>query len=472
MNFLSLDIHSKRILALMIVSMEILLGLIITIFPARSILLMMVGLPLFFLVVLDHKWGLFLLAFTIPFVGDEETTIRFVELFAIGRFSVRISDVIFLALFVSWLYSFAVDSNKRLGHDPLRGPIILILLWMLLSLFWAPDQTAGVILFVKILQGFLVYTLVLSLLEDEKTFRLLLYAWVLSGVVLATAGTLEAHFSSTSTLQSIEAGAGIGKFRPTGIQGNPKQFGLTLDACIIIAFYLFTQSSRRVIKLLYAVAISILFVGVLSSYSRTPVVALIITMTFLLYYVGKLNPTRIIVLLSVTVIISFLLSQGPIWEAFSYRMQRRMLTTNIDTMMGGRISIWKHCLNIFKEHPILGVGIGNSRIFLQNVETNIPTFPYPHNFFLFTLVELGAIGFFLFINFLIRVITAIVRCLRQLNDLHKRTLIVFLSSGLFMFFISVQVTTYRFQKKTVWVFLAMTMAALNLLSKQQGKNHG
>lgn len=92
-----------------------------------------------------------------------------------------------------------------------------------------------------------------------------------------------------------------------------------------------------------------------------------------------------------------------------------------------RLIIWDKTYHVFKEHPLMGVGMGNWQIYypdaaltgLWRCEDLNVTFQRPHNDFLWILSETGIIGFNLFLFFLVGIILFLIKCITSITA-HKQ----------------------------------------------------
>jgi len=79
-----------------------------------------------------------------------------------------------------------------------------------------------------------------------------------------------------------------------------------------------------------------------------------------------------------------------------------------ETSLRERIDVFRAGLNMFAEHPLLGVGLGNFPFVIGEYDPNYSSV-YSHNTYLTVLAELGVVGFLLFILMCLRMLVSIFR---------------------------------------------------------------
>jgi O-antigen ligase len=117
--------------------------------------------------------------------------------------------------------------------------------------------------------------------------------------------------------------------------------------------------------------------------------------------------------------------------------------------LGGRVKLWHASMEIFSEHPLLGVGSG---------ALDLPTLlgAFAHNTFVSVLSELGLIGFILFASILVIVIY---QALKQMKDFSALWITVLATWGIGAFSL-----TWEFRKPT-WLFFSLVIISGSLFSR-------
>jgi hypothetical protein len=160
--------------------------------------------------------------------------------------------------------------------------------------------------------------------------------------------------------------------------------------------------------------IALIILAVLVSLSRTAFFACLLM--FPLTYVASLNRKRFLQLLLVTAVGCFIgyevMTQFPAFQRRMTRGDRAFRVGDITVNSMGRTRLWAATWDSFLTHPILGQGVGQSRVYLVARRM----VPHPHNDYLRVLDENGLIGFILFVGAL----TVLSRRLfRQWRDAEK-----------------------------------------------------
>jgi O-antigen ligase len=132
----------------------------------------------------------------------------------------------------------------------------------------------------------------------------------------------------------------------------------------------------------------------------------------------------------------------------------------------GRTVIWTAAWELFRGHPILGVGANALRLTVSRIlteairtdESGIPQVPAAHNTFLSVLVEQGVIGFALFCALL----SVLALSLRGLPPFQQKLWIVLLG----VWVVGVSGLTWEMRKPT-WFFFGLLMAQCGTMARNR-----
>lgn len=137
------------------------------------------------------------------------------------------------------------------------------------------------------------------------------------------------------------------------------------------------------------------------------VVLLALTIASLVGYVMTYRKTNSAIIFSAFLIAALILMSPKVHEGFSKGLNEMQNADKIAeaTSMGQRVKLWGNTIEMIKEKPLLGVGLGGFTKAYSERMKNAPewqkvTLHDPHNQFLKIVAELGLIGFIFFLYML------------------------------------------------------------------------
>ncbi len=321
--------------------------------------------------------------------------------------SVFLSDIVLSTTIAIWLFLKNISKNKHKYWI-----FALIALNILIPLFFISPRGENSIYFaIKSMEWLILAIFTLNVSREAGYKRILAISLVFSGVfqsLIAFGQFLVQHSLGLRIFGEQVIGkyiSGVAKIdmdgekfiRAYGTFAHPNQLSAFLILACATAIYLFFQESRNKQRILYGISLIIMIVGNYLTFSRSGLVALYIcfALIFILLIKKAFEYKKLLVAVLVTTILA-------VAVLFPYLNAR----TNTAPTSYNRTLYNKAGWEIFKQHPVFGVGIGNmipemsKKLDLKESWQIQP----PHNFFLEVACETGTIGLVLILILFIQVL--------------------------------------------------------------------
>jgi O-antigen ligase len=255
--------------------------------------------------------------------------------------------------------------------------------WAGFSMAWSIDTPATALLFGTILQLFLLTTILAVYPASRWDFNAILVTVVGSGIFAACYG-LYGFYSGRVF------GTGVSRLSlktDTGLFVDPNAFATSFVLPIAISIAALSSSKNAAVKVLSALSIVLMMVGVLLSGSRGGLISTLLV--FVYYMVRGRQRTITLALGAIGLSLSFFFPT--VWSRFA----------TDDGGMGsgtGRTFIWATGLRTFKDHFLAGSGFGTygdiyDKNFFSVYQQVFQGWSRPgHSLIVSSLVELGVVG--------------------------------------------------------------------------------
>lgn len=311
----------------------------------------------------------------------------------------------------------------------------LFVLWAAASVFWSADPNNTLAHVQTWAQLLILFLMLWDLYTTRESIMTGLQAFILGEFVAIGSAV-------TNFIRGNAYYATYQRFSPAA-QSNPDGFGIIVALGIPVAWYLASSASTskilRVVNYAYILAA---FIGITLSGTRTALIASMVGVAFGLASLTRLRPvTRLAITLLFAAAILVLLPYVQPLRSF-----QRFSTTATELTEGdlnNRTNNWAEGLESFVAHPVIGVG--------SNMYRSVNSWgKLAHNSYLSVLVELGLVGFALFV-FMLAI--AFSEALRQ-----PKWDALFWLAVLGTWAICAFTLTYEYRKAT-WLFLSLCVAS-------------
>jgi O-antigen ligase len=302
-------------------------------------------------------------------------------------------------LAASWLLTILQpggDSKLLVRRHPgLTAVAFGLVVWTLASLLWAPDAGAAAAVEFRLLQGMLLLFIGFSAIRERKHLN-----WVIGAFIVgATLSALVGLAGYTAPEHPGTPGGG-GTERLTGGIGDPNELAAILVPALTFALFALATVRSHVVRWALWASVVIGALALFKTESRGGLLAMGAVFVAVLVLGGPVRARAVpVILISLCAALAYYTLVAPP-EALARVTEFRSGGGS------GRTDLWTVALEVFGDHPVTGVGIGNFQVVeplyalrdvsIHRIDFVVERALVVHNTYLHILAELGLVGFMLF----------------------------------------------------------------------------
>ncbi len=295
--------------------------------------------------------------------------------------------------------------REQLTNDTMTRWMIAYGIMITLGLFYARSSSGVMTDVIEFIRNFITYILIINTLTTVDRVRKALWSVLGMGVVLAllsiyqsVTGRFDNNFSGLAQYRVSEITGTSDAARPSGPVGDANYFGQMLLFLVPVALYLLFEGRTRGAKLAGLLASGSLIVAVIFTYSRGDALALIVVLLAAAIYKRPKASHVVVGALTLILIVPFL-PQNYVTRLSTVLdvVQGNQQTVLSELSIRGRAGAVQAALEMFADHPLLGVGRENYPLYqpqylagtrLAYQSKGIP----PHDLYLEVAAETGLVG--------------------------------------------------------------------------------
>lgn len=260
------------------------------------------------------------------------------------------------------------------------------------SMLVARDVAASLrelVTFGKIL---LVLVLIVHLIRTPDHLRGLCYAVFIGAVGTVVAGVMGIWLGLEGAGENYMGGVNIMRF--TGAHENPNKAAAYMCSALPLGFFAIKYSSRRLSKIAFTVGVVVLVVSIFATFSRSVVIPL--TVVLIGVTAHELRTRRSLGPLAILLAVGFLVTPRYYWDRV-LSLPDALRNSTQDWSVYTRMLALQTAWEMFLDHPITGVGLGN---FLGSSAYRLFVRIVVHNTYLEILVGTGILGLMAYVTLL------------------------------------------------------------------------
>ena len=324
-----------------------------------------------------------------------------------------------LVLLLMWCAKAVIEGEVKLSGNLIGFIIIAFLIWSFVSLIWARNRYEGLLPLIHLSTCAAFFFLATNCLHKNKWINGIILAILASGTGISLLGCAQYIFKLDWIPQAVPPAATFGH------RNIASQF-VSMILPVVPAVFFYTPQKYLRFLLGFAASVSLLYL--FFSETRAGWAAIMVAIFFVLaalirdarakdslVRVSKKMIGAFFILISVFTLTLVLLHPGfyqSISDISKRAFRHEVLVGTADghtetlynDTMEVRLAIWENTLEMIKDRPIAGFGIGNYKVFYPVYHQSDKVFSEEiqlrtaHNDYLQTAVELGLVGFLLFLG--------------------------------------------------------------------------
>ncbi|MDQ3985600.1 MAG: O-antigen ligase family protein [Actinomycetota bacterium] len=359
----------------------------------------------------------------------------------------------------------------QLFSNPIRFPAKVLLaivagyaLFAAVSVGWTVHMSGTIDELTSLLASLAQMAAFAFLMREPKDFRKLLGVVTVSSVALALLWTL---------------GYATGADRRYNVTGDPNYFA-SLQVLALPMVLVFASHARDVAaRLVISIAVAIIAGSVVATLSRGGILTLLGTAAVILFLPARTlfrsREHKVALFACAAVGLSALLAVA--WTDIS----RRFSFAYEQEISGGRGDLWAAGLTGYREHPLTGIGFGAFKPVSFKLLSSTPGVDleghlrfaegeYIHNAYIGSLVDLGPLGFALFLGVFVGTGYYLLRSskrARLMGDVFLSRLSIALAVALLSFAVS-SLSLSTETSRALWMIVGLTVALTGMVDRRWG----
>jgi hypothetical protein len=317
----------------------------------------------------------------------------------------------------------ARTSTGRVKLAPLTRVDLVALLYLVGLTFSVPDSVAGWLslkgVFDFDLVPILVYLLARNLVHSRAELQKVIGAALALGTFVGAYAVYE-QFTGHILFPLPDGPSGVA-YGDTGVRilrgllGHPHPFGRILGILIPISFYLMLEEERPTRRVMYAITLGTMLLGLFCTFRRTAWIAAVASLFLVQWFYPRFR--RVFIALLVVASAALYFSRDQLSDtAAARRFQHGDLST-----LHGRTAGWTFAMELFRREPITGHGYGRYSDIAER-ERVMDTAVESH--YLNILVSAGLLGFVPYVALLLAMPLSFVSAYRNRDSPISRWMIV------------------------------------------------
>ena len=308
--------------------------------------------------------------------------------------------ILIVILAVSYIINSPTKIKNFKFYD-LDWAFIFFIVAVFLSIMGAEDLYRAKNQFISLINLFIMYLFTVRIIKSEKKLKFIIWIYAASMIYVAINSTIGYYSGDFEVRQGIQRAHNVAG--PLAAYADPNSMAASLMLCLPFIIVLFRDSKSTIVKLVLLASVMLCIWTVIITGSRSGMLTTIIALLILALHT-KYKFATIIGALIVIAAFSVLMPDQYVsrFQTIFTAFDEENDETGAGASARGRINGLLLGIQFCMEHPLTGVGVGNFA--KQHRLQQGGDYTDAHNLLGKILGELGLIGLFTYIYFIVKYI--------------------------------------------------------------------
>lgn len=295
---------------------------------------------------------------------------------------------------LGWVWKVIAKRSFGWEHSFFELPVLVYLSAFVISIIFSQNRLKSLVSLGDEWLLVIPFLLINNLKDEGFIKRLVNLILLISGIVALYA--IWQHYSGMDLLHHQQIGPAFispyKKYRSIGFFSIPLTYGFYAMLMGILSFCLGSFEKKTSLKTFYFTVAVLTVTANFFTYSRSTLYAQIFAFIIYFIFFKSRNKVREILAVAGYLVIIYLIDPQILGRSLIAVQAGSLEQADI------RSVIWSTSFNIFKDHPLFGIGFGNFSVFYERY-LRVPSeiFGHAHNDFLNVAVNAGIVGLLAFI---------------------------------------------------------------------------
>jgi len=361
---------------------------------------------------------------------------------------------------LSWFLLCVKQGRLKLSFTGLDLPIFAIFIWAGISILWAPGAFRSAQQIIKIMIVLTVYFLSVQMVNSKKDLRWVLGAWIALSIVVSVVGIYQVvttGLHASTQYVYTEAYTKIHRdVRTTSLFEGSDMAAFLLSMAVVYGVTRYTTLEPGGWRRFTWFLMPLFMFTLVTTISRKSYLATAVAVVYLSYSSAKMRKAIMSVAPVLGLAVAVILA-GAFSAAIMERLQSFLLPPQ--EAIPNRYETWNYGIGFFFDSPLIGNGLGSFFVLATLAQSPLV---FPHNFYLFILVEFGVVGMALVLLWGYQFFSSFRKYRHTIAEDETYLLATGLTAGAIVIVLHAFFRSFSLTDPTFWGYFGMTSAFLKV----------